>query len=39
MSIHDYFKSFNFRKKLIRFYKNELSGFNKILGIKKNVDC
>ncbi len=39
MTIRDYFKNSDFRKKLRRFYKNELSTFNKILGIKKNAGC
>lgn len=39
MSLHDYFKSFDLKKKLIRFYQNELREFDKILGIKKNTDC
>lgn len=39
MTIRDYFKNIDFRKKLIRFYQNEISEFNKILGIKKNMDC
>ncbi len=39
MNIRDYFKNSDFRKKLRRFYQNELITFNKILGIKKNADC
>lgn len=39
MTLHDYFKSFDFKKKLIHFYQNELREFNKLLGIKKNTNC
>lgn len=39
MTIREYIKSFNLQKRLRRFYQNELSEFNKLLGIKKNLDC
>ncbi len=39
MGLRDYFKNFDFRKKLRRFYQKELKTFDKILGIKTNSEC